>query len=103
VTTVVVRQSQIHTNLLISHASAGNPQYNQMIAGLTQRLTQAGASTYDAGRQATALVAQLIGQQAGALAYLDAFRFVSIACFVLLPLAWLIKKVPLTKGPVHMD
>ncbi len=104
VTTLVVRQTQVHTNRLVSHIAAGNPQYNQLIAGLTQRLTRAGASAYDAGRQATALVAQTVGQQAGALAYLDAFRFVSIACFVMLPLAFLIKKVPLGKGgPVHVD
>jgi DHA2 family multidrug resistance protein len=103
VTTLVVRQTQVHVSRLVAHASAGNAAYNQTIAGLTQRLVTEGSSTFDAGRRATALVAQLITQQAGALAYLDTFRFVAVACFVMLPLAWLIKKVPLSKGPVHMD
>ncbi len=103
VTTLVVRQSQIHTNLLVAHAAAGNAPYNQLVAGLTQRLVQSGSSAYEAGRQAVAIVARTIAQQAGALAYLDAFRFVSIACFAMLPLGWLIKKVPLGKKPVHVD
>ena len=98
-----MRQSQIHTNLLVAHASAGSTPYNQLIAGLTQRLVQGGSSAYEAGRQAVAIVARTIAQQAGALAYLDAFRFVSIACFAMLPLGWLIKKVPLGKKPVHVD
>jgi len=103
VTNVVVRQSQVHTNLLVSHAANGNPVYGQWIAGLTQRLVQGGSSAYDAGRQATAMVARMIAQQAGALAYLDAFRFVSIACFAMLPLGLLLKKVRMGKGPVHLD
>jgi len=100
---LVVRQSQVHTNLLVSHVTNGNPIYAQWIAGLTQRLVQQGASTYDAGRQAAAVVARVIAQQAGALAYLDAFRFVAIACFVMLPLGLLIKRVRPGGGPVHME
>ena len=103
VTNLVVRQSQVHTNLLVSHVTSGNPVYAQWIAGLTQRLAQQGASTYDAGRQATAVVARVISQQAGALAYLDAFRFVAIACFVMLPLGLLLKSVRHGGGPAHME
>jgi MFS transporter, DHA2 family, multidrug resistance protein len=103
VTNVVVRQSQVHTNLLVSHAAAGNGAFNQLIAGLGQRLIQGGASAYEAGRQATAIVARTIAQQAGALAYLDAFRMVAVLCFAMLPLGWLIKRVPLGKGPTHVD
>ncbi len=100
---LVVRQSQVHTSLLVSHVTNGNPVYGQWIAGLTQRLVQQGASTYDAGRQATAVVARMIAQQAGALAYLDAFRFVAIACFVMLPLGLLMKSVRHGGGPAHME
>jgi DHA2 family multidrug resistance protein len=103
VTTVVVRQTQVHTNLLVAHAASGNAPYTRVVAGLTQRLEQAGASAFEAGRQATAVVAQTIAQQAGAQAYLDAFRFVAFACIVMLPLGWLLKKVALRKGPVHID
>ncbi|HEV3455940.1 MAG TPA: DHA2 family efflux MFS transporter permease subunit [Thermoanaerobaculia bacterium] len=103
VTTVVVRQSQVHTNRLVSHAAAGSTPYNQLIGGLSQRLIQSGSSAYEAGRQATAIVARTIAQQAAALAYLDAFRFVAIACFAMLPLTLLVKKVVVGKGPVHVD
>ncbi|MBV8202683.1 MAG: DHA2 family efflux MFS transporter permease subunit [Acidobacteria bacterium] len=103
VTNLVVRQSQVHTSQLVSHAAAGSTPYNQVIAGLTQRLIQSGSSAYEAGRQATAIIARTIAQQAAALAYLDAFRFVALACFVMLPLTLLIKKVPLGKGPAHVD
>ncbi len=104
VTNVVVRQSQVHTNLLVSHAAAGNSHYTQLVSGLAQRFAQAGSSAFEATRQATILVSRLIAQQAGALAYLDAFRFVSIACFVMLPLTLLIKHVPLGKGAaVHVE
>ncbi len=103
VTNIVVRQSQVHTNLLISHAAAGSTPYNQLLAGLGQRLIQSGSSTYEAGRQATAMIARTISQQAAALAYLDAFRFVAVACFVMLPLTLLIKKVTAGRGSVHVD
>jgi MFS transporter, DHA2 family, multidrug resistance protein len=103
VTTLVVRQSQVHTNLLVAHAAAGSTTYNQWVGSLTQRLIQGGSSAYEAGRQAVAIVARTIAQQAGALAYLDAFRFVALACFAMLPLAWMIKKVRLSKGPAHID
>jgi MFS transporter, DHA2 family, multidrug resistance protein len=103
VTTLTVRQTQVHTNQLVAHVAAGSTAYNQTIAGLTQRLTQAGSSSYEAGRQAVATVARLVEQQAAALAYLDAFRFVAVACIVMVPLTWLLKKVPLGKGPVHVD
>jgi DHA2 family multidrug resistance protein len=103
VTTVVVRQSQVHTNQLVSHAAAGSTPYNQLIGGLSQRLIQSGSSAYEAGRQATAIVARTIAQQAAALAYLDAFRFVAFACFAMLPLTLLVKKVVVGKGPVHVD
>jgi DHA2 family multidrug resistance protein len=93
----------VHTSRLVSHAAAGNGAYQQMIAGLTQTFVQAGSSTYEAGRRAIATVAQLIARQAGALAYLDTFRFVAIACLAMLPLAWFIKKVPVGKRPVHID
>ncbi|HLX07193.1 MAG TPA: DHA2 family efflux MFS transporter permease subunit [Thermoanaerobaculia bacterium] len=103
VTNLVVRQSQVHTNQLVSHAWAGGTPYNQLIAGLTQRLIQSGSSAYEAGRQATAVVAGTIAREAGALAYLDAFRFVAMACFVMLPLGWLIKRGAESKGAVHLD
>ncbi|HYL05184.1 MAG TPA: hypothetical protein VE075_04040, partial [Thermoanaerobaculia bacterium] len=79
------------------------PTYNQVIGGLSQRLIQGGSSAYEAGRQATAIVARTIAQQAAALAYLDAFRFVAVACFAMLPLTLLIKKVTAGKGAVHVD
>ncbi|MBV8196421.1 MAG: DHA2 family efflux MFS transporter permease subunit [Candidatus Dormibacteraeota bacterium] len=101
VTTLTVRQTQVHTNRLVSHVAAGSSAYKQVIADLTQRLTLAGASSYEAGRQALALAAKTVEQQAASLAYLDAFRFLAIACFTMVPLVWLIKKVPLGKGPVH--
>jgi DHA2 family multidrug resistance protein len=104
VTTLVVRQTQVHTSRLVAHAAAGNGAYQQTIAGLTQTFVQSGSSTYEAGRRAVATVANLIARQAGALAYLDTFRFVAVACIVMLPLAWWIKKVPLGgKRPVHID
>ena len=104
VTTLVVRQTQVHTSRLVSHAAAGSGAYRQTIAGLTQSFVRSGSSSFEAGRRAVATVAQLIARQAGALAYLDTFRFVAIGCLVMLPLGLLIKKVPLGgKRPVHID
>ncbi|HVT61756.1 MAG TPA: DHA2 family efflux MFS transporter permease subunit [Thermoanaerobaculia bacterium] len=103
VTTLVVRNTQVHTNLLAAHVTSGNPAYKGLIAGLTQRLVQQGASSYEAGRQAVAVVARMLARQAGALAYLDAFRFVSLCCLAMLPLVFFIKRVEQRAGTAHVD
>jgi DHA2 family multidrug resistance protein len=103
VTTLVSRQAQVHQAQLVKNVTAGSSQYQNLIAGLTQRLAQAGSSTYQAGRQAQAMVARMVTQQAGAMAYLDAFRFVAVCCLVMIPLCFFIKQVRLRPGPIHME
>ena len=70
---------------------------------MTQRLMAAGSDAHLATLQAERYVAGLIDRQAGAMAFLDAFRLVSLYCLAMVPLALFIKKVTPKKGQIHLE
>jgi DHA2 family multidrug resistance protein len=104
VTTFLARKTQVHHSLLAAHVTNSSPQYQSLLSGLTARFTAAGASAVRATHQAQAIIEGMVTQQAGAMAFLDTFRFVSLCCFALIPFCFLIKKVNLSKGgPRHVE
>jgi DHA2 family multidrug resistance protein len=103
VTTMVARATQVNHSLLAAHVTGSSSQYRALVAGLTERLVAAGSSTYQAGQQARAMLGQMVSQQAGLMAFLDAFRFVSLVCFAMIPLCFLIKAVKPQPGAVHLE
>ncbi|HEY0784138.1 MAG TPA: DHA2 family efflux MFS transporter permease subunit [Thermoanaerobaculia bacterium] len=100
VTTYVVRQTQVHTNRLVEHVNAQSAPYHQMLDALTRRLMAGGVDAYHAAQQAQATIAALIARQAGALAYLDCFRMVSVFCFLLIPVSLFIRRIRPRPGQV---
>jgi MFS transporter, DHA2 family, multidrug resistance protein len=103
VTSLVARRTQIHHSLLAAHADAANPRLQAMLSGLTQRFMAAGSDAHLALQQAERALAGLIDRQAGAMAFLDAFRLVSLYCLVMVPLCFFIKKVTPKKGQIHLE
>jgi DHA2 family multidrug resistance protein len=91
-TTFLARQSQVHQTNLIAHATAANPQLQNMLNGSAASMAQAGSGPALALQQAYGRVMGIIEQQASLLSYVNAFAVVSLIVACLVPLPFLLKK-----------
>jgi MFS transporter, DHA2 family, multidrug resistance protein len=98
VTTMLVRQSQVHQNILVSHVTEYNPRYREMLNGVTTMLMQKGSSMWEAGMQAKALVYGMVRQQATMLAFIDESWVLATLFVAVIPLIFLMKKMVPHKG-----
>jgi DHA2 family multidrug resistance protein len=73
VTTLLERRAQFHQTVLVSHVSRTDPAVAATLAGIANRLTEAGVSAADAALRAPAQLAALVREQAVFLAALDCF------------------------------
>ena len=104
VTTMIARRSQVHQNFLSEHVTAGSTAYQNLVGGLAQHLQQSGSSALVAAQQAQAYVSRLLEQQATALAFLDCFWIMSLYCFAMIPICFLIKSVKPQPGQqIHAE
>jgi MFS transporter, DHA2 family, multidrug resistance protein len=92
--TFLLRLQQQHQVYLTAHASAGNPVFNQRIAGLTQTFTGQGMPPNQATQTAYALISRMISAQATTLAYVDIISIGALMVIVLMPVAFLMKRPP---------
>jgi DHA2 family multidrug resistance protein len=92
VTTLIARRSQFHQEILIDHARAGNPAFQNSVNGLAQRLAHSGLSAPDAQMGAYARIYQSIQRQAGSLAYIDTFMVLCVGAALMFFLAFILKK-----------
>jgi DHA2 family multidrug resistance protein len=90
VTTIIVRRSQFHQARLT--AGMGNPRFQGALNGMSQQLTHAGLSFYEARRQAFARIYGAVQAQAATLAYIDAYWILGIAAVVMFALSFVLKK-----------
>jgi MFS transporter, DHA2 family, multidrug resistance protein len=90
VTTIIARRAQFHQTMLVGHASAGNPAFEQAIQGLTARLTAFGVSHADAQRYAYARLYRALQAQAATLAYIDVFWLLAVGASIMFLLSFLL-------------
>ena len=96
VTTLLARATQRHQALLVGHLSPDNPLYLDRLNALTAALApQFGAG---ASEQAMALLYQELVRQATLLAYIDAFRLITLVCLACIPLVFLFRSVRPSAG-----
>ena len=95
--TFVARGLQSHYSRFIPHVTIYDPIYQQQSQMLQQSLTPvAGAS--QAAHQAQGVIQGILLQQASVMAYVDIFRWTTIMLVVVVPLAFLLKKVVAREG-----
>jgi DHA2 family multidrug resistance protein len=92
VTTLIARRSQFHQQVLVDHARAGNPNFQNTLHGLSQRLAHGGLGAQQAPMGAYARIYRSIQAQAGSLAYIDTFKVLCVGAAVMFFLAFLLKK-----------
>src|ERR1700691_2452898 len=92
VTTLIARRSQFHQEILGDYVRAGNPNLQNNISGLAQRLAHSGLSTTEAQMQAYARIYQTVQAQAATLAYIDTFMVLAVGAGIMFCLAFVLKK-----------
>ncbi|HLW89155.1 MAG TPA: DHA2 family efflux MFS transporter permease subunit [Terriglobales bacterium] len=92
VTTLIARRSQFHQARLIEYTRDGNPNFQNSVNGLSQRLAHSGMSAPDAQMGAYARIYQSIQGQAGTLAYVDTFMVLCVGAAIMFFLSFILKK-----------
>ena len=92
VTTLIARRSQFHQERLVEYARPDNPNFQNAVNGLGQRLAHSGLATHEAQMQAYARIYQGLQAQAASLAYIDTFMVLAVGAAIMFCLAFALKK-----------
>jgi DHA2 family multidrug resistance protein len=92
VTTLIVRRSQYHEQILVGHITPDTPAYRSALRGLSSAIAHSGLRSTDAHNQAIARFYGLVNQQAHALSYMDTFWILGALCSLMFVLAFFLKK-----------
>ena len=91
--TELTRRSQVYHANLSEHVMPSSLPYQEATRHIVENMMAQGSSMLDAQRQAIGLIAQTIDQQASILAYIDVFRYYAIFAFVMVAVAFLLRRV----------
>jgi DHA2 family multidrug resistance protein len=91
-TAFLTRRGQLHQSELVQNASHFNDNYREAIDKLGHAFARFPGEAANAAQHASAVVYQNIIAQANMLAFVDDFRALALLSFVLMPLAFLLKK-----------
>jgi DHA2 family multidrug resistance protein len=91
-TAFLTRRGQLHQSELVQNASHFNDNYREAIDKLGHAFARLPGETANAAQHAAAVVYRNILAQANMLAFIDDFRALALLSFVLIPLAFLLKK-----------
>ncbi len=92
VTTLIVRRSQYHQQILVGHVTPGTPAFRSALRILSSGIAHSGLGATDARNQAIARLYKLVNQQAHALSYMDTFCNLGALCSLMFVLAFFLKK-----------
>lgn len=92
VETLLPRQQQMHTTVLVSNVNVYDPETTHVLGALKSAFMAHGADAGTAMQQAYAAIAGLVHRQAAVLSFLDVFRLLAFIFLVLTPLALLMRR-----------
>ena len=79
-----------------------NPNYREVIAGITHGLAGQGVSQANAGKAAGAVLYRTLSQQAAMLSYIDVFHIMMWMVFICMPLLFIMRAPKPGKGAAEM-
>jgi MFS transporter, DHA2 family, multidrug resistance protein len=92
VTTMIVRRSQYHQQILVGHITPDTPAFRGALQGLTNSIRHSGLGATDAHNQAIARFYGLVNQQAHTLSFMDTLWVLGVLCAIMFVLAFFLKK-----------
>lgn len=102
VETLLARHSQFHQNRLINNLASTGTAWQQRVNELTKMFMVNGDRAM-AHTQAIIQISRDVQKQADLMSYVDDFRFMALACFLCVPMVWMLKRVKKSGGdiPAH--
>ena len=104
VNTIVARHEQIHRAYMVHWIDPTRPTYQQQVQGVTTLLNQSigpnGATLNTQSNRALGIINGVVNQQARLWSYVDDFRYLAFACFLCVPIVFLLKKAVAKPGAV---
>jgi MFS transporter, DHA2 family, multidrug resistance protein len=88
--TFIVRRSQLHQAILVTHVNPTNPIAQLAFQGATELAANAGAPPVSAAQQGTALIYGLVQREAAVLAFTDVFVILTLVALAMVPLLLLL-------------
>jgi DHA2 family multidrug resistance protein len=88
----LVQQQQRHQTYLIAHVDAAGGRGADYLQSLTRYFVEQGSTALVAGQRATGMLYAMVQQQAGMLAFLDAFQMLGLMFLLLLPACALLRR-----------
>ena len=92
ISTSIARVAQRRRFSMVAHATPGTPQYDSLVAGLTETFKSKGAGSVDATHQAYGLVSNIIDSQATTLAYVEVISVLAVIILCLVPFLLIMKR-----------
>jgi DHA2 family multidrug resistance protein len=102
-TTMLARRAQYHQSVLVSHLTPYDPAYRDALGKATMALQAGGFSPSDAAPRAQGLIYGTLLKQSAMLAFADAFWVMGCLFLVIIPLMFLIRKIPPVRGPMMVE
>ncbi|MFZ0292709.1 MAG: DHA2 family efflux MFS transporter permease subunit [Candidatus Sulfotelmatobacter sp.] len=102
VTTLIARRSQFHQFRLVGKARVDNPNFANLVQGLTHRFTSGGLGRHEAVATAYAQIYQAVQAQAASLAYIDTFMVLCVLAGIMFCLSFLLEKNDPGGGGAHV-
>jgi DHA2 family multidrug resistance protein len=90
--TVMSRERQLHTNILISNVSITDPRVHERLRQLQSAFIGQGSDPVTAMQRSHGVLWATVEQQAAILAFNDAFRLMAVIFFVLVPLGFFMRR-----------
>jgi DHA2 family multidrug resistance protein len=104
VNTIVARHEQVHRAYMVHWIDPTRPTYQQQMQGVTTLLNQStgpnGATLSTQSDRALGVINGVVNQQARLWSYVDDFRYLAFACFLCVPIVFLLKKAVAKPGAV---
>ncbi len=104
VNTIVARHEQVHRAYMVHWIDPTRPTYQQQIQGVTTLLNHStgpnGATLSTQSDRALGVINGVVNQQARLWSYVDDFRYLAFACFLCVPIVFLLKKAVAKPGAV---
>jgi DHA2 family multidrug resistance protein len=91
-TTFLAQQNQTHQTALVAHATHGNPNFENWIAGLKAVFQSQGYDSVTAGTKALSAAYATVQQQANTLSFENSFWIMSLLVVILTPLPFLMRR-----------
>ncbi len=91
-TVFLTRQNQAHQVSFAAHTNMGNPNFRQMLNGLTALFTSQGYDAATAAKKALAMAYYTVQSQANALSFKNSFFVMSVIIACLSPLPFIMRR-----------